>query len=342
MKFVLDRCFQRTRVLYIDGEKIIAARGCRLFVSEKNKEIPLPASFLERFFSLFLFTRLGLRFGVHAVQPLGDGRILAVLKKRFVLIDKDGSTSVVDRVHRGNKPLPKGICMLPDGSVLYGEYLLNNDRKSPVAVYRTQNPVSGFKKIFEFPSGEVRHIHFLQWDSFEGCLWMGTGDEDSECHFFKSIDLGENWIKVGGGSQEWRALQIIFTPEFLYWGTDAASTSNVIVRLDRKTKEITCLQQIQGTCHGAGFLHNGTLVMSTGVEGASNEIDASAHLWASRDGTCWHEVYTRPKNMWPHIIQFGVMRIPPGIETTDVLHFNGLALRGASETWFSGILEDEV
>ncbi|RXK88052.1 hypothetical protein EST62_04965 [Chlorobaculum sp. 24CR] len=346
MRFVVVRKIKRARVLYVDREQVLVAHGLRLVMYENGEKkrvvAKLSASFTERLFSIFTFTRLGLRMGIHAAQPLCDGRILVVLKRRFVLIDQDGSSRVVDRVHRGNKPASKALCQIPDGTVLYGEYFLNKNREIPVALYRTENPVLGFRKIFEFSAGEVRHIHFVQWDPFEACLWMGTGDADAECNLFKSTDTGESWSRIGGGSQDWRAVGVIFTTGALFWGTDAGSdadlTPNYIIRFDRITHELSKIQRIQGPCHGSGVLSDGTMFISTGVEGGKNELDASAHLWASRDGYKWREVYARPKKKWPHIVQFGVMRIPPGTETTDALHFNALALRGAAETWYSGTL----
>jgi hypothetical protein len=350
LRFVLSRYLRRSRVLFIEGPRTIVAKGNKLFHYEnaKTKRLiaALPVSLTEKILSFFLFTRLGLRMGIHAAQPLCDGRILVVLKRRFVLVDQDGSSRVVDRVHRGNKPASKALCQIPDGTVLYGEYFLNKNREIPVALYRTENPVLGFRKIFEFSAGEVRHIHFVQWDPIEACLWMGTGDADAECNLFKSTNMGESWSRIGGGSQDWRAVSVIFTKAALFWGTDAGSdadlTPNYIIRFDRITHELSKVQRIQGPCHGSGALFDGTMFISTGVEGGKNELDASAHLWASKDGYKWWEVYARSKKKWPHIVQFGVMRIPPGTETTDTLHFNALALRGAAETWYSGKIDMNI
>jgi hypothetical protein len=350
LKFVIKKHGRWGRVLFVDGDQAFVAKGNRLFLyKEGHKEkmiASLSVSFLEKMLSLFTFMRLGMRLGIHAAQPLNDGRILIVQKKRFVLIEADGSSSLVDQVHRGNKPASRAVCRVPDGSVLYGEYLLNDKRQSPVAVYSTENPAAGFKKIFEFSPGVVRHIHFIQWDPFDECLWMGTGDADHECDLFRSTDQGKNWLKIGGGSQLWRAVSVVFSQQALYWGTDAGSdaghASNHIVRFDRGSKELKLVKQIQGPCHGSGILHDGTMFFSTGVEGGINEIDTSAHLWASRDGLNWYEVFHLKKKKWPHIIQYGVMRIPPGTETSDKLHFTSLALQGASERWFSVIPEDEA
>ena len=47
------------------------------------------------------------------------------------------------------------------------------------------------------PRESVRHIHFVNYDHYEKCLWLGTGDEDFECKLYRSIDngkyMGNSW-----------------------------------------------------------------------------------------------------------------------------------------------------
>ncbi|NTU95681.1 MAG: hypothetical protein HGA52_06495 [Bacteroidales bacterium] len=333
---------KKTRILYVDGEQCFVARGLKLLIYEKGEKkrvvAKLPAPYKERLLSLFTFTRLGLRLGIHIAIPLADDCILAVMKKKFILIKKNGECKVIDNIHRGNKPASKGVCLLPDGTVIYGEYFLNNKREAPVSIYKCQLIENGFEKIYEFLAGEIRHIHFIQWDSFDSCLWMGTGDRDEESSLYVSYDYGTSWERIGGGSQKWRAVSIIISENALYWGTDAGSdaefTRNYIVCYNKKTKNLSIVQEVQGPCHGSGCLSDGSMIISTGVEGGVNEKDNYAHLWASTNGFKWNEVYSKEKNIWPHIIQFGVMRIPSGCETSSKLHYTGLALTGASEVWF--------
>lgn len=342
MRFVVVRKIKRARVLYVDREQVLVAHGLRLVMYENGEKkrviTKLSASFAERMFSIFTFTRLGLRLGIHMTIPLPDERILAVLKRRYILIEKNGDSKVIDSIHRGNKPASKGVCLLPDGSVIYGEYLLNKKRESPVGIYKSKELEKGFKKIYEFTAGKIRHIHFIQWDSYDSCLWMGTGDRDEESSLYVSYDNGINWDKVGGGSQKWRAVSIIISECALYWGTDAGSDAgyapNYIVCFDKKTKILNELKEVQGPCHGAGCLSDGTMIITTGVEGGVNEKDNYAHIWVSKKGDEWIEVYSQKKNIWPYIVQFGVIRIPTGSDTGSKLHYTGLALSGASEVWY--------
>ncbi len=344
MRFVQIQAIKGTRVLHAAPAETIVARKYRLesydsimhstFIAQIN--VP----WVERLAAAFTFTRLGLRLGIHAALPLADAGILVVLRRRFVLIEPNGEQRLVDVIHRGNKPAFRGVCAVPSGPVLYGEYLLNDERSSPIAVYRSANLLQGFTRIFEFQAGDIRHIHFIQWDPFESCLWMGTGDADNECRLYRSSDTGDSWRLVGSGNQDWRAVAVAFTQNALYWGTDAGSdagsTPNFIMRFDRSSGDLVRVHRVQGPCHGVGALAGQTIVVSTGVEGGVNEVDRSAHLWAGVGGVGWCELGSRPRRWWPHIIQYGVMRIPPGVENCEHLDFTGLALQGASETWFRG------
>jgi hypothetical protein len=160
---------------------------------------------------------------------------------------------------------------------------------------------------------------------------------------YRSDDQGDTWRRIGGGSQLWRAVGLTFRADGLYWGTDAGSDAgthpNFVVRLGRGQLEPERLLEIQGPCHGNATLADGTLLVSTGVERGINEKDGRAHLWASRDGRRWHELLSLEKDLWPGLVQFGVIRFPMGLEAgTDVL-FTTFGLAGAPETAFRARIE---
>ena len=93
------------------------------------------------------------------------------------------------------------------------------------------------------------------------------------------------------------------------------------------------LMELQGPCHSCGQLKDGTIVFSTGVEGGANEKDGCAHIWASCDGECWEDLEHWKKDAWPFRVQYGIVRFPHGLETSDNLHFTTLGLKGGPETW---------
>jgi hypothetical protein len=336
-----------SRILWTNGDAFYIAKGMRFWSVGKDGrrtgiELAL-GTLLERMLSLARLSRQFFRLGIHQLWPLPGGVFLVVVRKRIFLVEPtSGKVDLVFRFLRGNKPAHRGVCVTEDGCVFIGEYVMNHDRKHPISLYRSLDCGKTFKTNYTFEPGVVRHIHFVQWDPFACCLWMGTGDADEECRLFKSTDRGDSWNLVGGGSQFWRAVGVAFRPEALYWGTDAGSDAgehqNYVMRLDRKTGVLDQLIQIQGPCHGTATLKNGTIIVSTGVEGGVNEKDKYAHLWVSREGSSWQEVACFRKDIYPYIVQYGILRFPHGLEMCEDLAFTGMGLVGAGERGFIGRL----
>jgi hypothetical protein len=335
---------QNSRSFWTDGNLLYLARGMSIFAAYGPSQKPLLkhtfGAALEGVFARMRPLRHLLRLGIHHFWPLPNGEFLAVARKKLYHLDANNRATLSMRFSRGNKPASKGVCVTPNGSVFVGEYAQNPGRSLPVFLYRSDDMGRSFKPILEFAPGDIRHIHFVQWDPIAQCLWLGTGDADSESRLYKSVDNGNHWELIGSGSQFWRAVGLCIHPDALFWGTDAGCDTgehpNCVMRMDRKTSQVTRVLQLQGPCHGNAVLKDGTLLVSTGIEGGRNEVDLSAHLWASRDGTSWDEVASYKKDFWPKIIQFGVIRFPNGLEKSDNIIFNCMGLQGAGETVYIG------
>ena len=148
----------------------------------------------------------------------------------------------------------------------------------------------------------------------------------------RSNDLGKTWTKVGGGSQDWRAIGVCFDKNYLTWGTDAGSVpdQNHIIRLNRKTRDTEVIAATEGPCHGSTSLKDGRLFISTGVEGGENEKDRFARLIEIKNGTI-KELLKCKKDVWPLVLQYGVIRFPLGTENNDRLVFTMFGLKGNGE-----------
>lgn len=349
MRLKIIHKIKNCRALWTDENVILAAQGMSLCRVDANSSTIGNKMNLGNVTEQILATSRTLRqlfrLGIHHLWPLSDGNLLVVLRKRILRVNT--ATQYVEATTKflqGNKPAHKGVCVTPEGDIFLGEYSANKNRRQPVVLYRSCDGGRTFMSIHEFNPGEVRHIHFIQWDAIEKCLWMGTGDRDRESWILKSKN-GDQWEKIGGGSQLWRAVGLAFRPEAVYWGTDAGSDAgkhpNYVMRLDRRSFQLCKILELQGPCHGNAVLKDGTLLVSTGVEGGINEKDRSAHLWGSRDGTAWHEVICFEKDSLPHIVQYGVIRFPQGLEKSEKVIFTCYGLSGAEETTFIAALAEE-
>ena len=342
MRLEILKKFRNCRILMTDGVTSYAAVGNRFYTMNAGGNFALQGVVgkrVEQLLALHRIPRQFLRLGIHHLLRLPDGKFLVIIRKRVYLMDPLEEPQLVLRIERGNKPTSKGVCLAPNGDIFLGEYAVNGPRTLPMLLHRSRDGGRSFQTIYEFKPGEIAHYHFIQWDHYENCLWMGTGDFDRECLLFKSVDGGDRWEKIGGGSQLWRAVGLAFRPEGVYWGTDAGWTAgkhlNYVMRLDRKTGAIEKVHEMQGPCHGNATLRDGTLVITTGVERGENETDSFAHVWASRDGNSWEELIRFKKDFWHRTLQFGVIRFPVGIENSDNLLFTCMGLVGNGETSYA-------
>lgn len=329
------------RALYVQEKNIWIAKGhCFFSIDHSGRRTSKKycvGKGIEKLLGTFRLSRQLLRVGIHHLIPLKDGGFLAALKKKTLILDSEGDIRNIFTGYKGNKPGHRGICITPEGDIFFGEYTLNTNRENETKLFRSIDNGQSFQAILTFSKNDVRHIHFVQWDDYEKCLWLGTGDLDHECRLMKSIDNGDTWEIVGEGSQLWRAVGVSFTKDSLYWGTDAGSVSdpNYIIKMDRKSCKLEKVLEVEGPCHGNAVLSNGTVYASTGVEGGENEKDRYARLYKINNDKA-DMILRKKKDIFPLILQYGVMRFPLGIESTDKTIFTTFGLSRSGEAVYIG------
>lgn len=327
------------RVLYAEPDKIWVARGMSFCAMDYNgRRIGRRfrvGSWLERCIGLFRLSRQALRVGLHHLVPLGNGNLFVTSKRKSYILDAEGRVVNVFSGYQGNKPGHQGVCVTPDGTIFFAEYMLNPQRDKRVDLYRSTDNGQTFQVVKSFAAGDIRHLHFVKWDEYEQCLWLGTGDygeNNHECRLYRSGDNGDTWELIGQGSQDWRAIGVCFTKDYLVWGTDAGSTpdQNHLVRMSRATRQIEVVGDLEGPCHGCASYKDGRSFYSTGVEGGENEKDNLARL-KELEGGHLTEIYKAEKDCWPLIVQYGVMRFPLGTDACDRVCFTSMGLKRGGE-----------
>lgn len=119
------------------------------------------------------------------------------------------------------------------GGVTYlGEYPLDTDVVP--RILRSEDCGRTWSTVTSLPG--VRHVHGVQLDPHSGDIWVTTGDRDEESQIGR-LQQG-SFDPVGGGSQEWRAVELAFTPTDILWGMDSPyDDSKRIYRLSRTELE---------------------------------------------------------------------------------------------------------
>jgi len=326
------------RALYVEKDKIWVAQGLNVFAIDFSGKIVSNiiklGTLQERIISYYRPIRQFLRQGIHHLIPLNNNDLFIVLKRRALLISKDGEIKSIFNSFHGNKPAHQGICIIPNGMIFFAEYSLNTKRIFDTCLYRSIDDGRTFHKILTLSHKNVRHIHFVKYDSYEKCIWIGTGDRDEECCIMRSDDYGKSWKIIGQGSQLWRSIGICFTSESIIWGTDAGSVpqNNHIVRMKRSTKDLEIIADVEGPCHGCATTLDGEIFISSGVEGGENEKDNYARLKRVHKNGNVETVLKCKKDCLPLIVQYGVIRFPLGSENSKNLVFTMMGLKSNGES----------
>jgi len=149
-----------------------------------------------------------------------------------------------------------GYCVLPNGDTVFCEYTRYTTKSSNVWRIAGNadilNPAS-WTVVLSFMVTAVsnesehgfKHCHAVQHDPYAGIVYMSTGDNpvpvnnfpDSESPYWPngdscaascwaSSDNGANWSKIGTTAEKyWRFLNMIFTPDWVYWATDTTNAN---------------------------------------------------------------------------------------------------------------------
>jgi hypothetical protein len=174
-----------------------------------------------------------------------------------------------------------GLVKLYSGSILFGEYF-RNSKHTDVRLYRSNDGGKNWDVAYEFPAGQIRHIHAVQQDPYTGKIWVLTGDEGKAAMMLWSSDEGKTLNLLGGGQQKWRVTQLVFTPNDLFWGVDTPkrdSNETGIFQWDKNNDKLKKIANVNGAIYYATRLANGTIIMSTVREGGANETDGKTRLW---------------------------------------------------------------
>lgn len=289
----------------------------------------------DRLMGRFRLTRQLLRTGLHHLIPLANGNILVTAKRITYIVSSEGKIVNTFTGYQGNKPGHQGVCVTPDGSIFFAEYLLNPKRDHEIRLFRSTDNGLSFQVVKTWPAGDIRHLHFVKWDSYEQCLWLGTGDygeNNAENRLYKSSDNGDTWELIGQGSQDWRAIGVCFTKDALLWGTDAGSCPDTVhfVSMDRQTHKMEILADFEGPCHGCASYNDGRAFFSTGVEGGENEKDNYARLKEYTNGRLI-DILKIKKDIFPYVLQIGAMRFPLGSDICSKVVFTAMGLKRYGE-----------
>jgi len=282
---------------------------------------------------LVAWTRLTarlLRYYIAAFQILPDGSRIAVARDGVYRAGPgEIAMTRVFRYTRGSRPLNIAV----DGNrVLFGEY--GNLDGCEVRIYVSDDGGRTFDVGYQFPLGDMRHIHNIIVDPYREHYWVLAGDFDRQPGIAAlSKDLKTlDWINRG--DQKYRAAGAIVMPDRLIYGTDSDRQRNFIVTMDKKSGRVEELLEVEGSSlYTASFgpIH----VISTCVEPNPACPSRECSLYVSTDGIVWKRTFVHRKDRFDFkYFQFGTIVLPYSHNTDARGMCSGQAIQGADDTTF--------
>ncbi|WP_123631389.1 hypothetical protein [Salinisphaera orenii] len=244
--------------------------------------------------------------GFHHLAVTGENSAIAIAHQHFFTLKAGQRQLERGAPLIGSRPL--ALCQAND-RIYYGEYR-SNDERSPVHIWARRIGGKGWEPVWRFDN--VRHVHGVFWDSFADAVWVTTGDTDDESAIWKTTDGFRSLEKVAGGSQAFRAVQLLFTSTAIYYGSDAPDEQNYIYRIHRKDTRVERLRPVAGPVF-YGCQVGDVLAFSTVVEPSRVNRSQDAELWVSRLGADWTRLVTHTKDgLSQKYFQYGQILFPAG------------------------------
>ena len=246
-------------------------------------------------------------------------------KQSFSLSNKGEISSPKPLV--GSRPM--ALCCAND-RFYYGEYRSNKQR-SPVHVWMWCKGQEGWSSVWQFEG--IRHVHGIYHDPYTGAIWVTTGDRNSEAAIWRTDDSFTTLKKITGGSQQCRAVQLLFSSSHVYFGSDTPNEKNHIYRMNRKGEKIECLADVNSSIF-YGCKVGDSLFFSTAVEPSSVNSTPCAAVWRSDNGEDWENIIELKKDLWSmKYFQYGQVLFPAGPGDAKHLYYSPFATKGHGRTF---------
>ena len=259
--------FNKSVVHFSSTNTYIESKGrfISIYKKKNNKKIiiKLPFTFpRDMYFNIPLLKRV-LRSDAKEVIYDEACDKLVIIRDSFVYLVQQSKYVLIGKID-GDAPLFNSHC-IHNGIIYFGQYDQNKSRKSS-KIYKIdeENKIS---IAHAFLPGEIRHVHSITNDLYiKDRIWITTGDNNGECMLLYTDDNFKNISNIGDKSQDFRIVNIGFSKEYLFYGTDNLIKENYIYlqnRSDRKRKKVLSIKQT------AWFLKQdkkGNVILGTTVE----------------------------------------------------------------------------
>jgi hypothetical protein len=321
---------------WAEAENFYLSRQNRLFHTTSLKPpfkqiAKIDAPSWKQAASNFRLAQRLLRFMVTNVVPLENGDLFVTFDKSVGIIRGEKYLELKG-LERPCRVLRSACAIDESGDIFFGEYLDNAER-GEMRIYKYSQGADAVEIAYVFPPNSIRHIHGLYYDAFTKSIFCLTGDNEKECQVVRSFDGFKTSEIVGQGDETWRAVSVLFSEKYFYYGTDAEFRANNIYKVNRETLERENLGEVSGTVfYSKQFGED--LFFATTAEDAPSQKERVASLWHVDSAGKLTEITKFKKDFWNGtLFMWGTIHFPYANKLENELYFHLVGVNEDNQTF---------
>lgn len=256
---------------------------------------------------------------VKRITPLSSGTLLAAIAttpESLWRSDNGGLTWTKKFTFPSGYRTLTNHSITDDGSYVFvGSYQAFTGGNATNWVWRSANDGRTWSVVERTTSH--RHVHFVQYDEFNGDVYVGFGDTKIQAGIDVSSDHGTTWTTLCTGFR-CKAVDIDFDPAgFAIYGMDVGNTTPYIVKLDLASGETTNIAQLACQSWSSMNMGEGIWLVGEAREPGGSYCqahgDTSTHLWGlNAEESSFADVFTKPKTGTGYNLMRVSYRFPSG------------------------------
>ncbi len=315
-------------VHYFDNNTNVFTRFNKVFIKEDNliTEIKIPIKWWKKIIGHSRILRRLFRIDQYTIKLIDKD------KKNLIIIN-DGNVFYYDnqkkilqltlKLKQCNQLLKNSICEAGNGEIFFGEYGQNKNRL-PIPIYKSTDGGKSWKIVYCIRAKKARHIHGCFWDEFENKIWILTGDFKNENHFICTDTNFTNIEWIGDGTQKFRACNLFFMKNYIYWITDSELENNNLYKLKRENREYKKLQSFPGPVWYTKKIDSNNYLASITCEKGPGSHPKYGFIYHSKDLEKWNQVIKLKKDFWPKkYFKNGVISFSDGQQNINSFEITG-------------------
>lgn len=226
-----------SHIIYKDVSIQLESKNGNIYLVKENESFyitSLPLTVFQKIAIRFrLLSRL-FRLNISQCVYVSNSIYLLIFKSFILNLNIDtGNIFVEHKFRKGMSRclyLQKIVGVLGfDDMIVYGEYFQNTNHEN-VSIYFRSILDLNWQKAFSFSPNMINHIHNIVADYC--CVYVLTGDSDSESGIWRFENNFSVYQRIIGGSQLFRCCNLFRFNECFVYATDSPVSENYLCYID--------------------------------------------------------------------------------------------------------------